>query len=185
MKITFVTGNMGKWEIGRDIFTQYGLELAQAKIETPEIQSLDVTEVATYSAQYAAQKLNTPVIKSDVGYYISALGGFPGPFIKYINQTLSDEDLLRLMKDIKDRSMIIRECLAFATPDGFTKCFVHEQKTRIAEESDGVGSSIDKVMILEGFTKTRGASDSKEVAEFWKKSLTLYHEMAKFLKTKG
>lgn len=114
MKITFVTGNIGKWEIGRDIFAKYGLELAQAKIETPEIQSLDVTEVATYSAQYAAQKLNTPVIKSD-----------------------------------------------------------------------GVGSSIDKVMILDGFTKTRGASDSKEVAEFWKKSLTLYHEMAKFLKTKG
>ncbi len=185
MKVTFVTGNIGKWEIGRDIFAKYGLELAQAKIETPEIQSLDVTEVATYSAQYAAKKLNTPVIKSDVGYYIPALGGFPGPFIKYINQTLSDKDLLRLMKDVKDRSMIIRECLAFATPDGFTKCLVHEQKTTIAEKSDGVGSSIDKVMILDGFTKTRGASDSKEVAEFWKKSLTLYHEMAKFLKTKG
>ena len=181
MKITFVTGNMGKWEIGRDIFAKYGLELAQAKIETPEIQSLDVTEVATYSAQYAAQKLNTPVIKSDVGYYISALGGFPGPFIKYINQTLSDKDLLRLMKGVKDRSMIIRECLAFATPNGFTKCLVHAQKTTIAEKSDGVGSSIDKVMILDGFTKTRGASDPKEVAEFWKKSLTLYHDMAKFL----
>ena len=107
MKVTFVTGNMGKWEIGRDIFARYGLELAQAKMETPEIQSLDVTEVAAYSAQYAAKKLNTPVIKSDVGYYIPALGGFPGPFIKYINQTLSDKDLLRLMKGVKDRSMII------------------------------------------------------------------------------
>ena len=184
MKISFVTGNTGKWEIGRDIFTKYGLELNQANMETPEIQSLDVKEVASYSAQYAAQKLGMPVIKSDVGYYITALKGFPGPFIKYINQMLTEDDLLRLMKGIKDRSMVIRECLAYAEPNGFTKCLVHEQKTRIAEQADGTGNSIDKIMILDGFTKTRGASDPKDVAEFWKKSLTLYHEMAEFLREK-
>ena len=184
MKICFVTGNTGKWEIGRDIFANYGLELNQAKIETPEIQSLDVNEVASYSAQYVAQKLGPPVIKSDVGYYITALKGFPGPFIKYINQTLMEDDLLRLMEGIKDRSMVIRECLAYADPNGFTKCFTHEQKATIANQADGSGSSIDKIMILDGFTKTRAALDPKEVVEFWKKSLTLYHEMAQFLEDK-
>ena len=184
MKINFVTGNAGKWEIARDIFAQYDLELTQANMETPEIQSSDVGDVATYSAQYAAQVLGTPVIKSDVGYYITALKGFPGPFIKYINQMLSEGDLLHLMEGIKDRAMIVRECLAYAEPKGFTKCFVHEQKMTIAERAEGVGNSIDKIMILDGFEKTKGASDPKKVAEFWKKSLTLYHDMAQFLKAK-
>ena len=183
-KINFVTGNKGKWEIGRDVFSKYGLTLEQTEMETPEIQSLDVKDVATYSAQCAAQKLGVPVIKSDVGYYISSLRGFPGPFIKYINQTLTEDDLLRLMNGVKDRSMVIKECLAYAEPDGFTKCFMHEQKTIIAEQAEGSGSSIDKIMILDGFTKTKGASDPQEVANFWKKSLTLYHEMAQFLKDK-
>lgn len=31
MKITFVTGNIGKWEIGRDIFAKYGLNLLKPK----------------------------------------------------------------------------------------------------------------------------------------------------------
>jgi non-canonical purine NTP pyrophosphatase (RdgB/HAM1 family) len=182
MEIAFVTGNAGKWEIAKDIFAKYGLNLTQVAIDTPEIQSLDVKEVASYSARYAAQKLGVPVIKSDVGYYITALGGFPGPFIKYVNQTLSDADLLRLMDGVKDRTMIVRECLAFAAPDGFTKCVLHEQQMTIAEQSDGQGSSIDKIMILDGYAKTKAASDPKEVTDYWKKSLTLYHNMAQFLK---
>lgn len=181
MKVAFVTGNQGKWEIARDIFAKYGVDLTQAKMETPEIQSLDVKEVALYSAQYAAQKLQMPVIKSDVGYYIPALNNFPGPFIKYVNQTLSSQDLLRLMDGKEDRSMIIRECLAFAHPNGFHHLFVHEQNTTLAKQEDGNGSSIDKIMILEGFSKTRGASDPQKVAEFWKKSLKLYHDAALFV----
>ena len=182
--ITFVTGNNGKWAIAKDIFATYGLALDQAKMETPEIQSSDVQDVATYSARYAAQRLNKPVIKSDVGYYISALNGFPGPLIKYINQMLTSEDLLRLMAGEENRIMIIRECLAFATPDGFTKSFIHEQKTTLAQQAEGTGSSIDKIMILDGFNKTRGACSPEEVADFWKKSLTLYHDMAQFLQGK-
>ena len=184
LKIHFVTGNAGKWEIAKDIFAKYGLELIQTNMETPEIQSTDVKEVAAYSARYAAQKLNAPVIKSDVGYYITALNGFPGPFIKYINGMLSSEDLLHLMKGVENRSMIIRECLAFATPASLTKCLTHEQQTILATKAEGTGSSIDKIMILDGFTKTRGACTKEEVAEFWKKSLTLYHDMAQFLKDK-
>lgn len=183
MKVAFVTGNQGKWEIARDIFAKYGVDLTQAKMETPEIQSLDVKEVALYSARYAAQKLQKPVIKSDVGYYITALNNFPGPFIKYVNQTLTSQDLLRLMVGKENRSMIIRECLAFAHPNGFHHLFIHEQNTILAKEEEGNGSSIDKIMILDGFSKTRGASDPKEVAEFWKKSLQLYHEAAKFVQT--
>ena len=84
-EIIMVTGNAGKYKIAKDIFIEKGLNLIQEKIETPEIQSYNVEDVSAYSALYAAKELNKPVIKSDVGYFIPALNGFPGPFVKYIN----------------------------------------------------------------------------------------------------
>ena len=87
-EIVMATGNVGKWEIARDIFKNYNLTLTQEKVETPEIQASTVEEVSLYSAKYASDKLNKPVIKSDVGYYIEELGGFPGPFVKFVNNML-------------------------------------------------------------------------------------------------
>lgn len=80
--VTMVTGNMGKWKVASDIFKKYDIELLHEKMDTPEIQSHDVEDVSKYSAIYAANKLNKAVIKSDVGYFIEALNGFPGPLFK-------------------------------------------------------------------------------------------------------
>jgi XTP/dITP diphosphohydrolase len=180
--VTFVTGNDGKYEIARDIFSQYGVDLLQDTMDAPEIQSLSVEEVAKYSAEYAAHKLNKAVIKSDVGYYIPALNGFPGPFIKFINQYLTAEKILNLMSKETDRKLIIRECVVLAVPGRESKSFTHEHIAKISECADGSGSPIDQVMILDGFLNTRGASSEKDVVEYFKKSLKLYHEVAQYLK---
>lgn len=34
-EIAMVTGNMGKWEIAKDIFSKYNNHLLQEKIDTP------------------------------------------------------------------------------------------------------------------------------------------------------
>ena len=110
-KIIIGTGNIGKYNIANNIFKEKGLNLMQEKIETPEIQSYNVEDVSAYSALYASKTLNKPVIKSDVGYFISALNGFPGPFVKYINGMLSSEEILKLMENKVDRTIILKECL--------------------------------------------------------------------------
>lgn len=53
---------------------------------------------------------------TDNGCYIGALNGFPGLFIKYINQWLSAKDLLGIMDGKKNRSVIWKECLAYYEP---------------------------------------------------------------------
>lgn len=181
MSVHFITGNTGKWAVAQRIFESYGLQLIHTPLDPPEIQSQDVQDVATYAARYATQKLNAPVITSDVGYYITALHGFPGPFIKYINQTLSATDLARLMHGITDRSLIIRECLAYAEPSGFIRCFTHEQRATLAHTPAGRGSSIDQMMILEGFSQTKGATDPAAITAVWHHSFTHYHALARFL----
>lgn len=181
MKLIFITGNKGKWQIANDVFSKYGIKLDYQKIDTPEIQTLVVEGVAEYSAKYASKKLNAAVIVSDVAYYIEGLGGFPGPFIKFINQTLTAEQILDLMKNVKDRSMVIKECLTLAIPGQEPVSFTCSLNTTIADYAAGEGSSIDKVMILDGYTEPKGLLSEEEIHEFFSKSLSTYHDMAKYI----
>ena len=48
--ITYVTGNWAKIESAKQILEPLGYTIDNIKIETPEIQADDVTEVAKYSA---------------------------------------------------------------------------------------------------------------------------------------
>jgi len=181
-EVTFVTGNQGKWEIARDIFKEYGVTLYQEKIETPEIQSLDVQEVASYSVSFAAEKYGKAVMKSDVGYYFNALNGFPGAFVKFINQSLTPDDILSMMRGKEDRSIILRECLAYAEPNKEPVLFISEEIGQIATEAIGKGSTMDQILILKGFTKPKGACDQNQIFEHFKNSLHIYHDIAKYIK---
>jgi len=179
--VTFITGNKDKFEIAEKIFSDYGVTLSQHKIETPEIQTLDIEEVAKYSVIYAAEKLQKPVIVTDVGHYITALGGFPGPFIKFINQTLSSEDLLNLMNGKDNREVILRECLAYCEPSKEPITFVSEIHASISNEVEGEGSSIDKVLILEGFDKPKGAYLPEVSIKYFQEHLDFYYSAAKYI----
>lgn len=177
-QIVFVTGNQGKWKVANDIFVEYGLELLQNKTEIPEIQSLDVVEVAKFSAEFAAQKLQTAVMVSDVGYYFNALNGFPGPFVKYLNHVLCPDDILRLMSGQVDRSVVLRECLAYAVPNGKIITLVSEQQATLAFAPQGTGSTMDQLLILDGFDKPKGVYSDEEIFEHWKRTLDAYHRLA-------
>lgn len=180
-KVTMVTGNMGKWQIASNIFKKYNVELKQAKIETPEIQAYDVKEVSKYSAIYAAQKLQTNVIKSDVGYYIEELNGFPGVFVKYINTMLSSEDILRMLEGKINRTIYLKECLTFATPDGKTKQFLHTEKATIYKEAMGNGSTFDNIIVFEGDDLPKSMNTEEKNLKHFESQLKIYDEMAEYL----
>ncbi|HBY21332.1 MAG: hypothetical protein A2Y24_04380 [Clostridiales bacterium GWE2_32_10] len=181
---TFVTGNQGKWEIARDIFKEYAVVLHQKKIETPEIQSLDICEVSIYSSKYAGDKVGKAVIKSDVGYYLEGLGGFPGPFVKFINQTLKAEDILKMMEGKENRKVILKECLTYYEPGKEPVTFISEETGHIANESMGEGSTMDQILILEGFDRPKGMYSKEEMHNHFKSKLQIYHDVAKYIRNK-
>ncbi len=181
MKLTFITGNEGKWKTAQDVLGQYGHELDRKKVETPEIQSLSVEEVAAFSAEYAAKEIGQPVMVTDVGYYFSALKGFPGPFIKFLNKTLTSQDILGLVSAHDDRKVIIRECLAYCVPGEKAKVFISEQHATLTREAQGNGSAIDNILILEGFDTTVGTTPRDKLEQYWVDKLSHYHEFGKYL----
>lgn len=180
-KVTMVTGNLGKWKIASDIFEKYHIELLHEKMDTPEIQSHNVEDVSKYSAIYAANKLNKPVIKSDVGYYIESLNGFPGPFLRYVNDYLTSEEILKLMENKENRTVLLKECLTFATPDGKIKQFVNVEKAVISKYAMGDGTTFDRIVIFEGDSLPKSMNSEEENYKHFEESLIIYDKMAKYL----
>ena len=125
--IVFITGNLYKFKIAKNVLNESKIKLVQEKLNVPEIQDKSVEKVAAFSARWASKVLNKPVVVSDGGCYIEALKGFPGPFIKYVSRWFSAEDLLRIMRSKKNRRMVWKDCLAYCEPGKepvtFINCF--------------------------------------------------------------
>lgn len=182
-KITYVTGNWAKLESAKKAFEPIGYSVDNIKLETPEIQADDVSEVAKYSAKWAAEKLNCSVIKNDTGLFVEGLNGFPGVYTHYVDDTLGEDGLLKLMDGIENRNAYFKESIAYCEPGGEPVVFEGITKGRIATEKSGeYGWSWDFVFIPEGEEKTLGCFPDDERWKFW--SLDNYTRLAKYLETK-
>lgn len=186
--IIVVTSNPYKFQIAQKVLESKGLKVIQEKLETPEIQSIDAAEIASFSAKWAAGKLGKPVALSDAGYYIEALNGFPGPFIKYINIWLTSQDLLKLMQGKKNRKVVIKACLAYCEPGKEPITFSSEIGGTISEKAvktDKEGSTpINEIFIPEGYSKVETEIPRKEMVKFWAKTETYWGKLADYLSKK-
>ena len=181
--ITYVTNNWAKIESAKKALIPLGFEIDNVKIETPEIQADDVTEVAKYSAKWAAEKLNKPVLKNDSGLFVNALKGFPGVYTHYASDTISEEGLLKLMEGIEDRSAYFKEAIAYCEPGKEPIVFEGYTKGTISKAKSGTyGWSWDFVFIPEGETKTLACFPDEERWNFW--SQDTYKDLANYLENK-
>lgn len=171
MQINYVTGNKMKFEIASNVFNKSKINLVQKKLDTPEIQSFDIKEVARYSALWARDQLNSDVIVTDAGFYINGLNGFPGPYIKYINQWLNIDDILKLLENKEDRSISIKDCLVYCSKNGKIKVFENEINGIITSNVRcQTGSMIDRLVIPESLDCTISELSYDESIEFWSKN---------------
>lgn len=172
--IHFVTGNLYKFQVAEKALEGSGIKLVQEKLDTPEIQSTSVEEISSYSAKWAAEKIGKPVAVTDAGYYIEVLNGFPGPFIKYINQWLTSEDLINLMAGKTNRKVIVRDGLSYCEPGKDPVTFIGEAFGTIAPHpviTDKSGStSINEIFIPDGYDKVETEISKEEMIDFWSKS---------------
>lgn len=112
MIIIFITGNPAKAkQLARHL--EYPVE--HKKIDIPEIQSLDLKEIAEHKAQEAYKQIQVPVLVEDTSLVFHALGKLPGPLIKWFLEELDNEGLCRLLDGCKDRSVQAKVCFCCLT----------------------------------------------------------------------
>ena len=173
-KLIYLTTNPNKIIEANEFFgKKYGFnnEIVNPDFEILEIQAETCKEVASFSAEYAANKLGKAVLKSDSGLYIEALGGLPGPYNHYFDKQIGVEKFLELFKNEKNRKVRLEHCFAFCEPGKKAVVFSGGGTGTIAYESRGTrGCWHDKFYIPDGESKT--LSELREIdyereATFW------------------
>lgn len=181
----YVTGSESKFLTAQYNLQKFGITIAQTVLDIQEIQAETTAEVALDKAKKAFALVGEPVLVSDHGWYVTALNGFPGPYMKYVNDWLQPEDFLALMAAHDNRAVMLRQDLTYVDAST-TKQFSHDVPGYLLSEPRGeMGTNWDKVVCITGDGKSvaeaRDAIGSKLILkddnEPWKSFATWFNEI--------
>jgi S-adenosylmethionine:tRNA ribosyltransferase-isomerase len=191
--INFVTGNAGKVKTMQSHIKKYGFEVIQTKLSLVEPQAPNAEAVALSKAMQAFKTLKQPVVVEDSSFHVDELKGFPGPYIKYILQTLGVEGILNLTKNLKDRTCRFTSALAYIDSDGVPRTFVQKGDagkldTKVDKTpSDEAWSDLWRIFIPVGFKKPLTGLSKKErdvLSKKWEKE-SVFSQFASWLNEKS
>jgi XTP/dITP diphosphohydrolase len=131
--IYFVTSNKGKYVEAQAIFG----DLEQRDIGYAEIQADTLEEVAIFGMKEVAAHLEGAVMLEDAGLFVGALKGFPGVYSAYVQKTIGNAGILRLMEGQENRSAYFKSVVAYAEPGMETVMFSGEVQGQIGFEARG------------------------------------------------
>ncbi|MCK9566413.1 MAG: XTP/dITP diphosphatase, partial [Methanothrix sp.] len=131
--IYFVTSNKGKYSEAQAILG----EIVQRDIGYAEIQADTLEEVALYGMKEVAARLEGPVMLEDAGLFVEALQGFPGVYSAYVQKTIGNAGILRLMEGQENRLAYFKSSVAYAEPGLETVMFSGEVHGQIGFEPRG------------------------------------------------
>jgi XTP/dITP diphosphohydrolase len=109
-----VTGNPGKLAEARRLA---GPGLGAVEIDLPEIQSLDLLEVLRHKGEEAWRRLRRPLVVEEAGLDLAALGGFPGPLVRWMLEAAGAEALARVGLALGDPRAVARAALYYRDPE--------------------------------------------------------------------
>jgi len=155
VRAVFVTTNEHKRREAQEIL---GVELERAALgpqDVPEIQALDVAEVAADKALRAHDALGAhPVLVEDSGLVVAAWNGLPGALTKWFVSSVGNEGILGMLSG-QDRSARAVCAVAVADMHGSVRVFTGEVAGTLAPEPRGVGGfGWDPIFIPEGSSLT-------------------------------
>jgi XTP/dITP diphosphohydrolase len=166
MKITFITSNQHKVKEAQKILEKFEIELGHMDLGYPEMQG-ELVDVAKHGAKYAARRLGKSVIVEDAGLFIKALNWFPGTYSAYVQGTIGNQGILKLMDNVRDRYAEFRSVIGFCTAKAEPEIFLGVVKGHISYEELGeYGFAFDPLFYPINRNKTFGEMMKEEKNEF-------------------
>jgi len=151
MILNIITSNKNK---AKELSELLNIKVNAINLELPEIQSLDVRQVAQHKAAEAFRQIGAPVIIDDTGMSINAWNGLPGALIAWFLESVGTQGILDMTSNLADRDAIISTALAFADESG-VKIFSGELRGKIAKTRKGKnGFGYDEIFIPDGSNLT-------------------------------
>jgi non-canonical purine NTP pyrophosphatase (RdgB/HAM1 family) len=164
-KITFITGNQNK----ADYLAKYlGFPVRHKKLDLDEIQSLDLKKIVEHKVRQAYAQIKCPVIVEDVSLEFEALGGLPGPFIKFfVEKNLYDA----MCAIVNGRTRRATGRCIFGYFDGKNMKFFEGKigGAVAARPAGNNGFGWDKIFIPKGYKVTRAELSEEEYRKVYLK----------------
>lgn len=155
MEALFVTSNHNKAREAAEIL---GIELRSIALDLPELQDLDVAQVAAVKAAAAREALgapDSPILVEDSGLVVEVWNGLPGALTRWFLASVGNEGILRMLQGEEDRSARAVCAVAIAFADASTRVFLGEVGGTIAPEPRGSGGfGWDPIFVPEGYSET-------------------------------
>jgi non-canonical purine NTP pyrophosphatase (RdgB/HAM1 family) len=152
-----ITGNLDKWREAQRIL---GRPLEHVALDLPELQFATTREVAAEKARAAYAQLHRPLIVEDAGLELAALGGFPGPFIKFWEKLGGLTSICRALDGNRSATAV---CVLGFAHEGGVEIVEGRAPGRIAEAPRGTsGFGWDAIFIPDGETRTFGEMTAAE-----------------------
>lgn len=168
-KITYVTGNYGKYISVKEQFEDKEIDIEFFEYDFNEPDINDIEKVSKAKVLEAYKILERPCFVADTGFYIDDYPnnpGYPGAFVKRSGVSSNISELLETMKNVENRSCHFIDCLTFYDGNEFYT-FYGESNGALSMESRGnqmkkAKSNLWYVFIPEDQTKTLAEMSDEE-----------------------
>lgn len=146
-----VTGNRDKAAEAERIL---GRAVATEEVDLPEIQSLDLLEVLRAKGEQAWRRIGRPLVVEETGLALDALGGFPGPLVRWMLEAAGPEGIARTAIALGDPGAHARCALLYRDGPGVVIAEGSDHGELVLPARGGAGFGWDVVFQPRGETAT-------------------------------
>jgi XTP/dITP diphosphohydrolase len=151
--IRFVTSNMHKFQEVQEIMKPHNIEVKWEEMQYEEIQSDTTEAISRDSCIKLAKELDGKFFLEDTGLYIEPLNGFPGPYSSFVQKTVGNKGILRLLHN-NGRNALFQTVISYWNGKDVIQ-FTGELKGKISyTERGNTGFGYDPIFIPDGYEKS-------------------------------
>ena len=171
--IHFITSNHQKFASLQKLLQPLGIDLHQLHYDFDEGRGLDIQTIAKSKLAQAKKAFpNKRLIVDDRGFFIPALKGFPGPFVKLLLDSFSYPGIIKLMQGETDRRALFSFAVGYFDGEK-DHIFVADEEWFIIDEPRGDNlHGWTELLYIYGHPRFPGRSLAELNDEKWKEYLT-------------
>lgn len=170
--IHFITSNHQKFASLQKLLHLLGVDLRQLEYDFDEGRGLDIQTIAKSKLAQAKKAFpNKRLIVDDRGFFIPALKGFPGPFVKLLLDSFSYPGIIKLMQGETDRRAIFSFAVGYFDGEK-DHIFIADEEGFIIDEPRGDNlHGWTELLYIYGHPSFPGRSLAELNDEEWKEYL--------------
>ena len=160
--LTFITSNKKKLEEVMKILGPYSQYKLQAlDLDLPELQG-EPEYIVYEKCRLASLKVEGPVLVEDTSLCFTALGGMPGPYIKWFQDKIGLRGLNNLLMAYSDKRAVAKCIFAYKNCKGEPiHTFTGSVNGTIVEPRGPLNFGWDPIFLPDGYEQTFAEMDSE------------------------